>query len=164
MTLKHLKAAKASSVAAVALGSRSLALPRASDCRSAACAMLLAPLLTALACAETADAFRLVCSTRFCVLSTYGHPCGTLRATRRIQRHNRLSDNRGTDFWGTSHGGCSNMQSITYSARLKNTRYRQTRERCTYELRTYQMPQGCDVPGHHPKSCFGTYFAKIHDT
>lgn len=78
---KHLRAAKASSVAAVALGTRSLALPRASNCLSAACAMLLAPLLTALACAVTADAFRFVCSTKSCVFSTCGHPCGATRTT-----------------------------------------------------------------------------------
>lgn len=83
---KHLKAARASSVAAVTLGSMSLALPNASSCRSAAFAMLLAPLFTAVACAETAEALRLVCSTKSCVFSTCGFPIGASRIVTEYQR------------------------------------------------------------------------------
>lgn len=68
---EHLKAARASSVAAVTLGSRSFALCRASVCRSAAWANSLASPVIAAACAETAEALRFACAVNSWAFSTY---------------------------------------------------------------------------------------------
>lgn len=138
-----------------------MALPKASNCRSAAFAMLLAPLLTAVAWAVTADAFRFVCSTKSCVFSTCVHPCGAIRATRRIQRLDRFSDSRGMKLVRNKSGGRSRVtDQLQQCPDSGGPREKDTRERFHESTASCRMSQGCDVPSYLSKTCFGAFLAK----